>query len=428
MSVVINGTTGITSPALDANGNLTFSGNARRITGDFSNGTVANRVAFQTSTANSATSVYAIPSGTSSTASFVASNQADPTNSGLAQMLSLSSEVSFRAATAGNGFPAATFLPMTFYTGGSERVRIDTSGNVGIGTSSPRTYVVGPSRLQVEGLGANEAMGAIHRVSDTLDAPPRLVLGRSGGTTIGSMAAPPSFASIGAIDFRVSDGTNFVGAAAIIASLEGAISTGNAPSALRFLTNNAERMRIDSSGNLLVGDTSFSTTSRLGIKASTANGATNGILVTNSSNTELLRVFSDGGFRTGSATFSPYNLTTGSAANVLVESDGTLKRSTSSLKYKTDVQDATHGLAEVMSLRSVTYKGKNDGDKVFGGLIAEEVHEAGLTEFVQYADDGTPDALSYGNMVALAFKAIQEQQSIIEQLKAEVAALKGAQA
>lgn len=108
-----------------------------------------------------------------------------------------------------------------------------------------------------------------------------------------------------------------------------------------------------------------------------------------------------------------YALTTGAAANVHVAADGTMYRSTSSLKYKIDVQDAIHGLAQVMSLRPVTYKGKNDGDLVFGGLIAEEVHEAGLTEFVQYAEDGTPDALAYANMVSLAFKAIQEQQAII---------------
>jgi len=114
-----------------------------------------------------------------------------------------------------------------------------------------------------------------------------------------------------------------------------------------------------------------------------------------------------------------YNDTIGSAANVFISSLGYFYRSTSSLKYKKDVEDATHGLAEVMSLRSVTYKGKSEADngKTFGGLIAEEVHAAGLTEFVQYAEDGTPDALDYGNMVSLAFKAIQE-------LKAEFDAYK----
>jgi hypothetical protein len=115
---------------------------------------------------------------------------------------------------------------------------------------------------------------------------------------------------------------------------------------------------------------------------------------------------------------------------MVVTSDGVLYRSTSSIKYKTDVQDATHGLDEVLQLRSVTYKGKAEADagKTFGGLIAEEVHAAGLTEFVQYAEDGSPDALNYGNMVSLCIKAIQEQQALITQLQADVAALKGASA
>ena len=46
-------------------------------------------------------------------------------------------------------------------------------------------------------------------------------------------------------------------------------------------------------------------------------------------------------------------------------------------------------------------------------------------EFVVYADDGKPDALGYANMVALAFKAIQELNVKIEDLKSEVATLKG---
>jgi hypothetical protein len=115
-----------------------------------------------------------------------------------------------------------------------------------------------------------------------------------------------------------------------------------------------------------------------------------------------------------------YGNTSGAAANISVSSDGSLYRSTSSLKYKRDVQDASHGLAEVLALRSVTYKGKgsNDGDTVFGGLIAEEVHAAGLTEFVQYAEDGSPDALNYGNMVSLCIKAIQELKAEFDAYKA----------
>jgi hypothetical protein len=71
-----------------------------------------------------------------------------------------------------------------------------------------------------------------------------------------------------------------------------------------------------------------------------------------------------------------YNNTTGSGANLHVESSGQFVRSTSSLRYKNTVNDATHGLTELLALRPVTYKGNNDGDTVFGGLIAEEVHQS----------------------------------------------------
>ena len=120
------------------------------------------------------------------------------------------------------------------------------------------------------------------------------------------------------------------------------------------------------------------------------------------------------------------SLTTASAANVFIATDGFLKKSTSSLRYKNTVNDATHGLTELMTLRSVTYKGNSDGDTVFGGLIAEEVHSAGLTEFVQYNNDGEPDALAYSNMVSLCIKAIQEQQATITALEARITALENA--
>lgn len=115
-----------------------------------------------------------------------------------------------------------------------------------------------------------------------------------------------------------------------------------------------------------------------------------------------------------------YNNTTGLGANMQIDSNGFFARSTSSIKYKKNVENYTKGLAEVMQMRPVTYNSINETEtQTYAGLIAEEIHELGLTEYVQYAEDGTPDALSYGNMVALAFKAIQELKAEIEELKAK---------
>ena len=78
----------MTSPVVDSGGltltagNLAFSATGQRITGDFSNATVANRVGFQSSTVNGTTAVPAIPNGTGTTASFSAYNAADPDNAG----------------------------------------------------------------------------------------------------------------------------------------------------------------------------------------------------------------------------------------------------------------------------------------------------------------------------------------------------------
>ena len=178
---------------------------------------------------------------------------------------------------------------------------------------------------------------------------------------------------------------------------------------------------LDTSGNLLVGTTSAD--ARLQTQSAGTTNATRAFRAINSASTELCAILSSGDFYTGQAANSPYNSTTASAANIFVTSTGQLQRSTSSLRYKENIQDATHGLAEVMQLRSVTYNGKKDGDKIFGGFIAEEVDTAGLSEFVVYDGDGKPDALHYGNMVALMAKAIQELSAKNDALEARLAAL-----
>jgi hypothetical protein len=113
-----------------------------------------------------------------------------------------------------------------------------------------------------------------------------------------------------------------------------------------------------------------------------------------------------------------YSVTTGSAANVFVTTDGVLQRSTSSIKYKTDVEDYSKGLKEVMQLRPVTFKSINsNNDKTYAGFIAEELADLKLNELVENNDSGEPDAISYAYMVTLLTKAIQEQQEQISLLK-----------
>jgi hypothetical protein len=194
-------TSGTATLEISTAGNISIPGTGKRIQGDFSNATIANRVMFQTTTTNSQTSIGLLPNGTSTSTNINLFGGTDPANASIAQIVNTGGEISFRNALTGT----ATAVPMTFYTGGSERMRIDTSGNVGIGTSSPLAL-----------LQLNKASGA---------ADVRLSVA---GTLYGTAYASAS-------DFTI----NSVSAIPLILG-----------------TNNTERMRINSLGNLLVGATS----------------------------------------------------------------------------------------------------------------------------------------------------------------------------
>ncbi len=282
---------------------------------------------------------------------------------------------------------------------GSGQVYKDASGNVGIGVT-PSAWTTSVKAIQ---FGSNGSLVNRTGGSGTYLSSNAYFSGDPSNTAANGIYINSTLAS----SYLQTGGTHVWFTA----------PSGTAGNAISF----TQAMTLDASGNLLVGGTTGGV--RLYVKGAGATSSTYSLYVQNSTPTDLFYIRNDGLITTGTAATSPYNNTTGVATNMVVGSDGILYRSTSSLKYKTDVNDATHGLSELLTLRPVTYKGKNDGDKVFGGLIAEEVHEAGLTEFVQYAEDGTPDALAYGNMVSLCIKAIQEMKAIIDAQAERITAL-----
>ncbi len=102
--------------------NIIFSGNGRRIKGDFSNATVANRVLFQTTTASGATEVGAIPNSGSNVSGWTAFS--DATN-GAYQRMSVSNAASLlEVGKIGSG----SYVPWALNVAAVDRIGVDTSG------------------------------------------------------------------------------------------------------------------------------------------------------------------------------------------------------------------------------------------------------------------------------------------------------------
>jgi hypothetical protein len=150
--------------------------------------------------------------------------------------------------------------------------------------------------------------------------------------------------------------------------------------------------------------------------------------------TERWRIDSSGSLVgvAGSAFVAPYvyNQTTATSANVNVDASGFLRRSTSSIKYKTNVETIQDQYADaILGCRPVWYQSTCEVDKPdwgHWGFIAEEVAEIDPRLcFFKEEDDGTlePEGVQYDRFVPHLLNLIKRQGEAIAELQAKVAAL-----
>jgi len=184
----------------------------------------------------------------------------------------------------------------------------------------------------------------------------------------------------------------------------GAVALASSPTLTTPTLGVASATSIATSGSAAFGNT-LSASYRVLITTQGNSSGSTGFRLEDSSNSAMITVRNDS-YIAMPLVYS--NWTTANGPNMFMDSNGGLNYSTSSRRFKNSIKEYHRGLADVLRLRPVSYKGNNDGDHVFAGLIAEEVHDAGLTEFVVYDKEGKPLSLHYPHMVALLISAIQE--------------------
>jgi hypothetical protein len=184
---------------------------------------------------------------------------------------------------------------------------------------------------------------------------------------------------------------------------------------IKFVSNSSERMRIDSSGNLLVAKTATNTATvgaeirPSGQIISTRVGSTN--------DTDTLDVYS-----TGAGAFRFY---VGMAGTV--HATNTTISAISDIRFKENVRDLDAGLDKIMALKPRLYdwkEGKGANTKNARGFIAQEFEQV-FPDLIDKWKDPAPEGEEpyksvRQDLIPVLTKAIQEQQAIINSLKARL--------
>lgn len=121
-----------------------------------------------------------------------------------------------------------------------------------------------------------------------------------------------------------------------------------------------------------------------------------------------------------------YSQAVSSARTVLINSNLTLGTSTSSARFKEDIENLDYEVADILKLRPIVFRYRADHVEPNSvrdlelGLIAEEVAALGFEELIFRDKDGEPDGIAYEKLAVLLVKVCQDQQKQIDALAARL--------
>ncbi len=276
--------------------------------------------------------------------------------------------------------------------GNQEAMRIDSSGNVGIGATTINR------KLELSGNNNGGAKANYLRITDT-------------DTTATADNQQ------GGIEFYASDSSAGAGVTASIEVLY-AGSGGGGEITFNTAANSgagvSEAMRVDESGNLLVGKTNtghVNDGAHLGTSGCFLTAASTAPLTLRRSAAGVVIQLSRGGVNEGTLTMN-----TGAAPTLASGSD---------IRLKENVTEHCPELQNILSIKTRQWDWK-DKEKGSGeGVVAQEL-EGIYPDLVFEDNDGMLNVKDFGPMTTRLIKAIQELSTQVNELKAEVAALKGA--
>jgi Chaperone of endosialidase len=288
------------------------------------------------------------------------------------------------ASTAGAGGFIATgdnSGSLALQTAGTTAVTIDTSQNVGIGTSSP-SY-----KLTVSGA----SVGRGFALSDSTT-----------GSISGQVNNNTNQFNFG-VNNSVGNGMNGGGAYGV--SLE---SNGAYPMA--FVTNATERMRIDSNG-------------RVGINGSALDSSW--LSITGNVSNPTLESYQN---TTSLCSHLWFRNPNGIVGSITLSGSSTAYNTSSDYRLKENIAPMTGALAKVAQLKPVTFKWKVDGSDC-EGFIAHELQEvkpdcvSGAKDAVDEHGNPVYQGIDTSFLVATLTAAIQELSAKNDALTARVVAL-----